>query len=98
VSDEVVERLDRILGVLSLAFADQIGAARDRIRANPIAAATLDVAVDWTAAGALQDAVIATTEAGKSTVRAKLAELVSLGALEVRGGGPSTEYRSTGLI
>ena len=97
-SDQVLDRLDRLIAIVSLAFANEIDAARERIRANPVSASILDSASDWTAAGELQRQVAEQTGMSARSVRAKLTELVSVGAVDIRGGGPSTAYKTTGLI
>jgi hypothetical protein len=98
VTEQVIERLDRLISIVSLAFADEIERARERVRANPISVGLLDQASDWTAAGELQRVVAKQTGMSPRSVRSKLSELVALGALEVRGGGPTTAYKTTGLI
>jgi hypothetical protein len=97
-SDQVVERLDRLISLVSLAFAAEIEKARSQVRANPVSASVLDLASDWIGGGQLQKAVAAKTGKGQSTVRAKVPDLVAIGALVVRGSGPATEYKATGLI
>jgi len=97
-SEEVVDRLDRIAAILSLAFADQIADVSERIRGNAIADALLDGAQDWTKAGTLQDQVAKATSKTTRTVRAELATLVSIGAMTARGPQNAREYKTTGLL
>jgi len=98
--DLVVERLDLLISTFKLAFSHEIEAARDRTRRDPLSAAILDATADDTIrSGELQRAVAAAVAGARPrTVRRRIQELVSLGALRVTGAGPTTAYRSTGLI
>jgi DNA-binding IclR family transcriptional regulator len=53
---------------------------------------------DWVAAGKLKSSVISKTKQSKPTVERRIASLVEQGALERRGAGSASSYRSTGLI
>jgi Fic family protein len=96
--DAVITRLDRIIAVLKLANRDAIEATRNEILSDRVNREILGGTSNWTAAGKLQTAVARKTGASTRTVRDRLADLVSDGLLEKRGGGPTTEYRTTGLI
>lgn len=95
---EVVERLDRIAALLTIAFSAQIDDARHRIRANPVAAALLDSASDWVPAGELQERVAKAANKSTRTVRTEIAELLRLGAIRAQGPSNALRYMSTGLI
>jgi hypothetical protein len=97
-SEELVERLDKIAAILSLAFADEIESAKRRIRANQVADALLDAAEEWTQSGELQQRVAALTSKTTRTVRTEIAHLLSIGALTSQGPSNSPQYKSTGLI
>jgi hypothetical protein len=96
--DGVIERLDRITSILSLAFSDQLAATAQQIRSNPVADALLNDAGDWIAAGVLQGRVKEATSKSKSTIKREIAQLVTIGALVTRGQGSAVEYRSTGVV
>lgn len=96
-SEQVVERLDRLIAIVSPTFASQIEAARERVRARPVSACTLEYASDWTGGRTSEPRGDATGMSSRS-VRTKLAELVNLGAAEMQGKGPTTAYETTGLI
>jgi hypothetical protein len=96
--DEVAQRLDTLIAILKLAHRDDIAKARTSVRANTVNAAILDLANDWTPSGKLQAAVAKRTGKTDRTVRDRLGELAAQGLIEQRGGGPTTAYRSTGLI
>jgi hypothetical protein len=96
---EIVRRLDLLLGVIGLAFDEQIRAARSRARTDPVTAALLDRAADdWVPAGELRDAVVKQTGAAGRTVSRRLAELVARRAMLQRGGTTTAAYRSSGLL
>ena len=97
-SDEVLERLDRLTAILRLAHRDAINQARASIRGDKINASILDATAKWSAAAKMQTAVEKKTKAAKRTVQDRIADLLEQGVLEKRGGGPTTEYRATGLI
>lgn len=97
-SDEVTQRLDRIIVLLQLAFRDQIDNARSVVMADPVAAAVLDATEeDWVAAGTLKRQVASATKQSERTVARRLSQLVAQGWLQVAGAGASVRYRSTGL-
>ena len=91
-------QLEKVIALLKLAHREEIGRARDDIRSNKIRAAVLDGTKKWTPAGKLKASVVKKTGAGSSTVNERIAELLLMGVLDKRGGGPTTEYRATGLI
>lgn len=92
-------RLDTLIALFQIAHAPELGAARERIRADGANAAILDATESsWVQAGSLRDDVVLRTGLKQSAVRARIAELHAVGALERRGGGPTTEYRSTGIV
>lgn len=96
--DDLGKKLDTITTILKLAHADAIARTREAVRSEPGKAAILDATSDWTGAGPLVKTV--TKKSGKAgrSVNRYIAELVELGVLEKQGGGPTTQYRSTGLI
>jgi hypothetical protein len=97
-SEGVLERLDKITAILSLAFAAEIDSAKRRIRANPVAAELLEAAENWTPAGALQEHVAKATGKSTRTVRSEIAQLMSIGAMASQGLQNAVQYKSTGLI
>lgn len=52
--------------------------------------------MDW--AGKLQAAVAKKTKAATRTIQERIADLMAQGVLDKRGGGPTTEYKASGLI
>jgi hypothetical protein len=97
--DQVVERLDKMLALLRLAFADRIQAAREEVVSNPVNRIILErTAEGWVGAGELTRDAMKTSGQSNSAVRGRIASLVDSQILAKRGAGPKTEYRSTGLI
>jgi hypothetical protein len=95
--DPVIERLDKLIALVSLAFAEPIGRARDAVRSNPAIAAILDASSEgWTPAAVVRDRAKA-AGAAESTTRKYVADLVAAGALRYRGATSTREYRSTGV-
>lgn len=96
--EDILERLDRIQATLALAFAPQLAAAGEEIRTDPISAAILDATENWTPSTTLQAAVVKKTGKTARSVRDRLPQLVSRGALDARGSERKLEYRRTGLV
>ena len=97
-TDEVIERLDRLTAITRIAHADAIERTKVKIRSDKVNAAILDGAKKCTPAGKLKAAVTKKTATGATTFTERVADLLEGGLLEKRGGGPTTEYRATGLI
>ena len=97
-TEQVVERLDKLTAILQLAHRDAIERARTQIRADKVNAAILDGSSQWVGAGKLQAAVANKTKASKRTIQERIVDLIGQGVLDKRGGGPTTEYKANGLI
>lgn len=97
-TDEVVERLDRLTALMRIAHADAVERTRERIRSDKVNAAILDGAKNWAPAGKLKTTVMRKTGTGATTFRDRVDDLLNGGLLVKRGGGPTTEYKATGLI
>lgn len=95
--DFVLQRLDRIIFLLGLAFREQLDAARRRVLSDPVAAALVETAADdWIAAGDLKRRVAVTTKQSERTVSRRLSQLVVEGWIEAVGAGANVRYRSGG--
>lgn len=98
VEDALLQRLDRISFLLSLAFKDQIAAARREVLSDPVAVALLETAADdWVSAGDLKRAAASGAKQSERTVSRRLTQLVADGWMESTGSGPSVKYRSRGM-
>ena len=96
--EEIIRRLDAILAVLKLAHNEPLAQARSQILNDAVNAAILETTVDeFVASGQLKRDVAALTEQSEKTVQRRIADLVAMGALELRTEGRPA-YRSTGLI
>ena len=97
--DDVIERLDRIVMLLEIGFADQIERVRTDVRADPVAAAVLDVTIDdWIASGEIKRVVCKTVKVSEKTVQRSLAALAHRGVIRIRGNPPNVSYRSSGIL
>lgn len=97
-NDDLVARLDTIIGILRLVHRESLEGARTEIRGDRVNAAILDEAKEWTSGGKLISAVKAKTKQSDRTINRRISDLLASGILEKQGGGPTTRYRSTGLI
>lgn len=97
-TDELVDRLDRLISLFTIAFADQIGAAKAVVRSDPVSRSILEACDSaWTPAQSLHDAA---AEAGASprTATRRISELVTMGALVRQGATHTSSYRLTGVL
>lgn len=98
-NEPLIERMDLVIATLKLAFSREITATRDRLRGDPATAAILDATAEASVrSGVLQEQVERATGLKKRAIRSRLQELTALGAIRQIGSGPTTAYRSTGLI
>jgi Fic family protein len=95
---DIVSRLDRLIGILELAHRDDIQRAREAIRSDKTYAAVLALTANETPAGKLSKAVQQKTKQSPKTVQRRIADLIELGALERIGAGGSVKYKATGLV
>jgi len=96
---DIGRKLDEIISILQLAFRDQIESARQKILADPVAAAILDAAgSDGADAGQLQQRVATATNQSTRTVQRRIAALIAQGAIAQSGSGARIRYRSTNLL
>ena len=98
VNEEILHRLDQINATLRLAFEPQLREARSALRSDAVVAGILEGSGEWIASSDLQKNVAKATGKSTRTVRDRLPELVSTGALMVRGSDARPEYRRTGLV
>jgi hypothetical protein len=96
--DQIIQRLDTIIAILQLAYRESIERSREQILADRVNAVILEMSVDWLPAGELTKAVSQKTGQSQRTVTRRLTGLVGMRALDRRGAGSSTAYKTTGLI
>jgi hypothetical protein len=95
---DIAARLDKIAALLQLAHRDAIESARVAIRSDKVNAAILDATAKLTPSGKVVAAVKKKTGQSPATIGRRIASLLEQGAIEKHGAGPSTQYRSTGLV
>lgn len=96
--EELGRKLDTLIAVTKLAHRDALARTRDDVRSDKVNAAILDATTDWKSSGKMQSAVAKKTKSSTRTVRERISDLIDMGALDRRGGGPTTEYKTSGLI
>lgn len=97
--EDVLRRLDSIIGILNLAFADPIERARNKILADQVMAAILEeLGTETYTAADILGKVVAATKQSERTVQQRIATLVSQRIVERIGSGSKISYHSTGLI
>ncbi len=97
---EVLDRLDDIIALLNLAFADPIGKAREAILKDKINAAILEaLATGPLGSGELIEKVKQASGQAERTVQTRLLSLTAQHAIEKLGTtGKTVSYRATGLF
>jgi hypothetical protein len=98
--DIIKNQLDTIISLLKLAHRDALNEVRRDLTSDDVPAALLEKTAgdEPVGAGVLKEQVMKQTGQSDSTVKRRIAELVAMGALVKVGGGPTTAYKSTGLI
>jgi hypothetical protein len=98
-NDEVLERLDRLITLMTIGFADAIQRVRTEVEEDPVAGAILVAAADdWVASGDLQRLVATKAKVSERTVQRSLQVLSVRGLLLTKGSGRLTSYRSSGIV
>ena len=95
-SSEIDERLDRIVGLLEIAFATQLQEARQNAREDEVTAAVLELSTNWTSAHDLHGAAARKSGASERTVQRRVSELHAQHALAARGAKNALEYPTHG--
>lgn len=97
--DDIVERLDRLFILLSIAFTEPIERLRAELASDPVAAAILAaVRDDWVLSGDLQRDVCKITGVAPRTVQRAIVSLSERRLVVSRGSGKATSYRSSGVL
>jgi Fic family protein len=97
-NDEILERLDKLVAIQQLAHREALESARTSIRSDKVNAAILDATKKLTPAGKVIAEVKRKTSQSPATISRRIAALLEEGVVEKQGGGPSTQYKATGLI
>lgn len=97
--NEALERkLDVLIALTRIGIRDQLERERRALLADDVSLAILRGAQDWIGAGELKSAVMQATKQSEATVKRRISELISGGALQRRGATRSIAYRSSGLF
>jgi Fic family protein len=97
-NDEILARLDKLIAIQQLVHREALDSARASIRADKVNAAILDATAKLTPAGKVVTEVKRKTGQSPATINRRIGALMELGLVERQGGGPATQYRSTGLV
>jgi hypothetical protein len=92
------QKLDLLIALTRVGVRDQLGRERRLLDDDPVSREILRATDDWTSAGELKDAVRQATGQSEPTVKRRIGDLVSRGALLRRGAGRNVSYRSSGLF
>jgi hypothetical protein len=91
-------KLDLLIALTRVGVRDQLGRERRLLEEDPVSREILRATDDWTSAGELKDTVRQVTGQSEPTVKRRIGDLVSRGALQRRGAGRNVSYRSSGLF
>jgi hypothetical protein len=97
-TEDLAQKLDLLIALTRMGVRDQLNRERKAIEDDPVSLALLQHADDWMPAGELKAAVKTQTKQSEPTVKRRIAELISRGAIQRRGAGGSISYRTTGLF
>jgi DNA-binding transcriptional regulator PaaX len=96
--DQLLERLDLLIALLRISARDALTAERAELLSDPVSRVVLQSTDAWIPAGELKSRAVRETGQSEPTVKRRIAELVSRGALVRRGAGRTVSYRNSGLI
>ena len=91
-------KLDLLIALTRVGIRDELERERRRLMGDDVSVAILRSAQDWAGAGELKSVVMQTTKQSEATVKRRLSELVSSGALLRRGATRGITYRTSGLF
>ena len=98
-TDAVVDRLDQLILLFRVAFAEQINAFGEDLRADPVTGVILDqISGGAAASGEIKRTAAKVAGVSEKTVQRALARLVERGVVRADGKGTATTYRSTGVL
>jgi predicted HTH transcriptional regulator len=97
-TSQLERKLDLLIALTRVGVREDLNRELRTLQADPASLEILQRSEDWTPAGELKTAVRAATSQSEPTVKRRIAELVSRGALQRRGAGGSVSYRATGLF
>jgi hypothetical protein len=92
------QKLDLLIALTRVGVRDQLARERRMLDEDPVSREILRATDDWTSSGPLKDLVRRATKQSEPTVKRRIADLVSRGALLRRGAGSAISYRNSGLF
>jgi predicted HTH transcriptional regulator len=92
------QKLDLLIALARVSVRDQLARERRLIDEDPVSAEILRATQDWTPAGKLKEDVRRATGQSEPTIKRRIADLVSRGALARQGAGRTVSYRTSGLF
>lgn len=98
-SDEITDRLDRLIALFSIAFSEQIEKTLEDIRSDNVASLIMETVGDeWVSSGEVKRSVSQMASVSEKTVQRSIASLCSKGVIQANGHGSSRKYRSGGIV
>ena len=94
---EVLERLDRLIGLYELVNQDSLALARETALADDVTRHVILIAQDWTPASELYSKAAAAANTSERTVQRRVPELTAKHALQSKREGTAVLFKSTGL-
>jgi hypothetical protein len=95
---DLIDRLDHLIALYELVNAGALRDARAAARADKVTSTVLDLAVDWTGAGALKTTTATAHKTSEKTAQRRISELLAQRAIASRWYEGALQYKSTGLI
>jgi hypothetical protein len=96
-NDEVLRRLDLLIALTRVGVRDALIRESRALETDRVSAALLRSSENWTSAGELKKQAIKVSGQSEPTVKRRISELVSRGALLREGSGRTVHYRNSGL-
>jgi hypothetical protein len=97
-TENLERKLDLLIALTRIGVRDQLERERRALMADDVSVVILRNTQEWVGADELKSLVEQTTRQSAATVKRRIAELVSSGALLRRGATRSIAYRSSGLL
>ncbi len=97
-SEALERKLDLLIALTRIGIRDQLERERRVLMADDVSVAILRGCQNWVSAGELKSVVMQATKQSEATVKRRISELVSSGALLRRGATRSVTYKTSGLF
>ncbi len=99
-NDSIERKLDILIALTRIGIQSELRKVEEQLRADPVSLAILRnlSPTEAISAGALKTAARAATKQSEATIKRRLADLVTSGAVLRRGSGAGVSYLSSGLF